>query len=89
MPWNLDIVPTSFETLQVVCTGDCTIKSGTPTTDAIVDEFRPNLTLSFDTTALGEWDSTFLTFLLKLEECCAHNQMRMEREGLPVGVQKM
>src|SRR5205823_13998153 len=45
--------------------------------------------LSFKTSDLTAWDSTLLTFLLKLKEICAQRQVEFDQSGLPPGVQRL
>jgi len=43
----------------------------------------------FDTQGLKEWDSSILTFLIKVTEYCTNNNIRADKEGLPLGIQKL
>jgi phospholipid/cholesterol/gamma-HCH transport system permease protein len=45
--------------------------------------------VSFDTQGLKEWDSSILTFLIKVTEYCTNNNIRADKEGLPLGIQKL
>jgi len=45
--------------------------------------------LSFETSDLANWDSTLLTFLLKLKEMCVQRQIEFDHTGLPQGVQRL
>ncbi|HPR51176.1 MAG TPA: ABC transporter permease [Deltaproteobacteria bacterium] len=46
-------------------------------------------TIIFDSTDLGSWDSTLLTFLIRIIELCGEKGITVERGGLPTGVQKL
>jgi len=43
----------------------------------------------FETGELEDWDSSLLTFLLKLREFCGRNNIQMENEGLPEGASRL
>ena len=45
--------------------------------------------LAFDTTGLGDWDSTLLTFLLQVDDLATQRQIEADRGGLPSGVQQI
>jgi phospholipid/cholesterol/gamma-HCH transport system permease protein len=45
--------------------------------------------VAFDARELTSWDSSVLTFLVEVSELCRQRSIPMDREGLPVGVQKL
>jgi len=45
--------------------------------------------IAFDARELTSWDSSVLTFLVEVSELCRQRGIPMDREGLPVGVQKL
>jgi phospholipid/cholesterol/gamma-HCH transport system permease protein len=45
--------------------------------------------VAFDSRELTSWDSSVLTFLVEVSELCRQRGILMDREGLPVGVQKL
>jgi len=45
--------------------------------------------LGFDTSALGVWDTSLLTFLGKVLALCGQLQVAVDRSGLPSGVQRL
>jgi phospholipid/cholesterol/gamma-HCH transport system permease protein len=45
--------------------------------------------VAFDTSALGPWDTSLLTFLDKVVTSCAEQQIEVDRSGLPAGVQRL
>jgi len=45
--------------------------------------------IGFDTTALGDWDSSLLTFLVNVKRLCDQKKIRVNPEGLPPGVQRL
>ena len=49
----------------------------------------PPARLTFDTAALGAWDSSLLTFVADVTELCARRHVTVERDGLPTGAQRL
>ena len=45
--------------------------------------------LHFNTENLGAWDSSLLTFLLKIHEYCASSHIKVDGAGLPTGVRRL
>ena len=45
--------------------------------------------VAFDARELTSWDSSVLTFLVEVSELCRQRGIPMDREGLPLGVQKL
>ncbi len=45
--------------------------------------------ISFDCRELGKWDSGLMIFLVRLIDYCTTNHIRLHRETLPSGVQKL
>ncbi len=45
--------------------------------------------LAFDTKALGEWDTTVITFLKRVSKVAESKGLQQDRTGLPHGIQKL
>jgi phospholipid/cholesterol/gamma-HCH transport system permease protein len=45
--------------------------------------------VGFYTENLTDWDSSLLTFLIKISDYCTSNNLSFEKDGLPEGVQKL
>ncbi len=45
--------------------------------------------VAFDAGELTSWDSSVVTFLVKVSELCRQREIPMDREGLPLGVRKL
>ena len=71
--------------------GKWTLKEGLPLTEKIEDLFQSNdiKTIAFDTNQLKEWDSSALTFFLKLKIFSTENKIEFEENNLPDGVKKL
>jgi len=62
-----------------------------PTSEGVGKEMTTGAVtkVAFDTTSLGDWDSSLLTFLLKVRELCAEKGIPVETEGLPEGARRL
>jgi phospholipid/cholesterol/gamma-HCH transport system permease protein len=72
--------------------GSWRFKDKIPSADAVVKQFEslPQIKrLTFDTKDLGEFDTALLTFLKSVIGDCAKMKIRVDREGLPKGVQRL
>ena len=79
-------------TLKVVLSGDLLIGTDTPDPVSVIEEIKslPGLkTLKFDTDRLTSWDSTLLTFLLRISTACAESKIVFDKESLPAGIQRL
>lgn len=82
----------SKEVLRVRIKGNWKIGEKHPTADQVqkkiesVDSIRR---VGFHTENLANWDSSLLTFLIKVSEYCAKKNIAFEKDGLPQGVQKL
>jgi phospholipid/cholesterol/gamma-HCH transport system permease protein len=45
--------------------------------------------ISFDSAELVSWDTSILTFLIKILDECSRRKLRVEMDGLPEGVQRL
>lgn len=45
--------------------------------------------VSFETSHLSEWDSSLITFLLKVRALCLRRRVHMDESGLPQGVRRL
>jgi phospholipid/cholesterol/gamma-HCH transport system permease protein len=89
---RLDVTRPTADTLGVRLSGQWTIQAVLPSTAEIQAqcEASPGVRhLSFEASALADWDSVLLTFLLKLKELCDQHQIEFDHAGLPHGVQRL
>ena len=79
-------------TLVLRLSGDWKLKGGLPTPGAVEKQFdlsaRPSR-LTFDTTALGGWDSGLLAFLAGLQELCRARKLEFDTASLPEGARRL
>ena len=81
---------TPDEGLVVRIAGDWRLSGHLPTTaEADRHVAAHPRRVAFDTSALGPWDSSLLTFLGKVTASCAEQQIEVDRSGLPTGVQRL
>jgi len=89
---TLDVTQLAADTLCVQLSGQWTIQAALPSTAEVQAqcEAAPGVRrLSFEASALADWDSVLLTFLLKLKELCDQHQIEFDHAGLPHGVQRL
>ena len=89
---RLDVTRPTADTLGVRLSGQWTIQAALPSTAEVQAqcEASPGVRrLSFEASALADWDSVLLTFLLKLKELCDQHQIEFDHAGLPHGVQRL
>lgn len=77
--------------LRIELSGSWRIFGRVPRTTEVLSALRAGQVegVRFETSQLGEWDSSLLTFLLAIEEHCQQASIRVERDGLPDGVQRL
>ncbi|OPY66436.1 MAG: putative phospholipid ABC transporter permease protein MlaE [Syntrophorhabdaceae bacterium PtaU1.Bin034] len=81
------------EALVLMLSGDWRLTNPLPSSAAVEGEIDTTREtpgrLTFDTTGLRGWDSALLTFLLDVIRVCVKKHVRVEKEGLPQGVQRL
>ena len=77
--------------LLVVFSGFWRLPSSLPSVDELQRQIDRSQVqrIVFETGELEDWDSSLLTFLLKLREFCGRNNIQMENEGLPEGASRL
>jgi phospholipid/cholesterol/gamma-HCH transport system permease protein len=91
-PAQFHIHHASDKTLEVRFEGDWLIYADTPSFDQLleaIDTHGPVSDMRFNSQALTDWDSGFLTFLLKLNSYCQDRSILIEVEGLPEGARRL
>jgi phospholipid/cholesterol/gamma-HCH transport system permease protein len=64
------------------------VPSAEPVERELTSHHRPRA-LAFDVAALGEWDTSVVTFLGRVEQICERHGITVDRGGLPRGVQRL
>ena len=79
-------------TLVVRIAGNWSITEGLPSTEELKRQIGMKSAprrVSFDARQLGEWDSSLLTFLIKVTDFCRDKSITISKEGLPEGVSRL
>jgi len=80
------------EILRVKITGTWKIGTKTPSASQVqnkIESVGSIRRVGFYTENLTYWDSSLLTFLIKISDYCTHKNLAFEKDGLPKGVQKL
>ncbi|MDI6605869.1 MAG: MlaE family lipid ABC transporter permease subunit [Candidatus Omnitrophota bacterium] len=80
------------KTLHIKLCGDWQIYSDLPMVSAITPQLAVHTDIrqiTFDLSKLGRWDSGLVSFLLQLVRECERRNIRVTREGLPEGIEKL
>lgn len=78
--------------LQIKLSGNWQITAGLPAVDEVIAQLAVHKDIrqiSFDVSAMKEWDSALISFLLQLIRECERKDIHLASEGLPQGIQKL
>lgn len=77
-------------TMVVTMAGDWLLSGALPSPDALIEQLRSGVSrLAFDTTALAEWDTAALAFVLQLSGTARNASVPVDASGLPAGLQRL
>jgi phospholipid/cholesterol/gamma-HCH transport system permease protein len=78
-------------TLVIRLAGPWRLRGDLPSPSAVQREIEaaPARRASFDAAQLTAWDSSLLTFLMKVSDLCRQRDIEVDREGLPSGVRRL
>jgi phospholipid/cholesterol/gamma-HCH transport system permease protein len=91
-PGGLSLIQLQDGTLVIRLIGAWSLKAGIPSAADVQGRIAStgiSRGVAFDSRELTSWDSSVLTFLVEVSELCRQRGILMDREGLPVGVQKL
>jgi len=91
-PGRLSFIQDQDGTLVIRLVGAWSLRSGIPSATDVQGQVVSTgiwRRVAFDARELTSWDSSVLTFLVEVSELCGQRGIPMDREGLPVGVQKL
>ena len=80
------------KTLKVGLSGKWLLNSELPAVEQIFKplESNPQIeSISFESSEIISWDTSILTFLIKIINECTNRKLRFEMDGLPEGVQRL
>jgi phospholipid/cholesterol/gamma-HCH transport system permease protein len=89
---GLSLIQAQDGTLVIRLRGTWSLKTGIPSAADVQGKILStgiSRRVAFDSRELTSWDSSVLTFLVEVSELCRQRGVPMDREGLPVGVQKL
>ncbi len=89
---RLNVTRTIKDELIIRLAGDWQIKQGMPSPEETLSQFESETVIHrvvLDMTALTQWDSGLLTFLLKVIHHCEQKKIPIRNVGMPQGVQRL
>jgi phospholipid/cholesterol/gamma-HCH transport system permease protein len=89
---GLSFIQAQDGTLVIRLLGAWSLKAGIPSAADVQGKVAStgiSRRVAFDSRELTSWDSSVLTFLVEVSELCRQRGIPMDREGLPLGVQKL
>jgi phospholipid/cholesterol/gamma-HCH transport system permease protein len=77
-------------TLRVTLSGSWQLEGRLPSTDVVERALAPGVRgVAFDTQALASWDTSAVTFLVRVNELCKARGIAVDLSGLPAGLQRL
>jgi phospholipid/cholesterol/gamma-HCH transport system permease protein len=79
------------ETLLLRLRGDWRLGTSLPSADEVRKQLETTRVqrLAFDTAELKNWDSSLLTFLIKVRDQCTEGKVEIDSRGLPEGARRL
>src|SRR4030095_5343740 len=91
-PGRLSFIQAPDGTLVIRLLGAWSLKAGIPSAADIQGQVAStgiSRGVAFDSRELTSWDSSVVTFLVEVSELCQQRGIPLDRQGLPIGVQKL
>ena len=91
-PGGFSFLQAQDGTLVIRLVGAWSLKAGIPSAADLQSRVASTGILprvGFDASELTSWDSSVVTFLVKVSELCRQRGIPVDREGLPLGVRKL
>jgi phospholipid/cholesterol/gamma-HCH transport system permease protein len=92
MPAQLSLEYPAPDKLQLVLAGSWLLATGVPPVSDLERQLQASSTIrtiSFDDTAIGDWDSALLTFLARVYRLAGAHHIDIDTDGLPDGARRM
>lgn len=80
------------DTLLIRLAGDWSITADPPSATEVDGQLAATPAprrIGYDSTALGDWDSSLLAFLIRVDDLAGERQISVERSGLPAGARQL
>ncbi len=90
--WRYELLPQEAGAAQLHLAGEWRLQHGLPQITALIQQFDttpPLQQLSFDTQAIGQWDTALAVFVRQLLLHCQEQAIAVDQSGLPQGVQQL
>ena len=91
-PPQINFSRSGKDALLLQIAGDWKIEKEVPSPDRVREQIGPGdqvRKIAFDTHGLLDWDSSLLTFLIKVKELCEQKSIQINGEGLPEGARRL
>jgi phospholipid/cholesterol/gamma-HCH transport system permease protein len=89
-PATLDVVTSESEGIIIRLGGDWLLGGDLPAADTALVALQGHRgSLSFDTSALGDWDTGLITFLLAVHRSTVGNKVEADESALPEGARRL
>ncbi len=89
---GLNVTQPAKDRVLLELSGAWTLAQGLPSDEQVKSLLKSQTRirrLEFDTKDLEAWDSSLLTFLMRLNQDCAENQVEVDGAGLPEGARRL
>ena len=90
--WGLTFSRPTDDTLAVRLEGTWTVEEGLPSAAEVARQVESNpgiRRITFDTQSLTDWDSSLLTFLIRVKDQCSQGTAVLDEAGLPPGARRL
>ena len=88
-PPGVEYTSTASGVLNIRLSGNWTLNESIPASEEIFRKISHAKTvhdIKFETSALGAWDTVFLTLIKDIIDYCRDNRLKVDQKGLPEGV---
>lgn len=89
---GLELVPAQDDTLLLRLSGSWRLHDRLPSTERIeqlLNQQRRPRQIAVDAEAITAWDSSLLTFMVKLDRICGESEIPLDTAGLPEGAKRL
>jgi len=90
--YQLSFAAPAPDQLQISLAGSWRVQQSLPSATQLEAELKKHPAIrqiSFDSSAMTDWDSALLTFLVRVTALATQNRLKVDQGGLPDGVQRL
>jgi len=91
-PPEMNMTRPTNDTLSLRLAGNWRIGQPIPSSEEMAKQLKSDpqvQKITFDTSEIVDWDSSLLTFLMDIHDYCSANNIVLDTDGLPQGVDKL